>query len=242
MVYKAYESLDDCLHLGMRLKRRVRRASQCSSAGIDRHPNGGRTTAPAPAAKAGPKVAAARDARVPLRHKMGIFLDVANAALFLASDEAQFHHRRAASPVDGGALVHINESGEPILGSGSVILIPTKAALRSHNAKAAWSSNARRRSRTTLVKVFSGHIGYLWRGREIDDRLSATKRLTLTDRSSATPPPGRMPSSTAARVACRASSFRSLRSFTSTSVAPPTRITATPPASLASRSCNFSRS
>src|SRR6266699_478710 len=40
-----------------------------------------------------------------------------------------------------------------------------------------------------------------------------------------------MPSSTAARVACIASSTRSLRSFTSTSVAPPTRITATPPAS-----------
>jgi hypothetical protein len=39
-----------------------------------------------------------------------------------------------------------------------------------------------------------------------------------------------------------ASSTRSLRSFTSTSVAPPTRITATPPASLASRSCNFCRS
>src|SRR4030095_4115240 len=61
-------------------------------------------------------------------------------------------------------------------------------------------------------------------------------------RSRATPPPGRMPSSTAARVACIASSTRSLRSFTSTSVAPPTRITATPPASLARRSCSFSRS
>ena len=57
---------------------------------------------------------------------------------------------------------------------------------------------------------------------------------------SATPPPGRMPSSTAARVACIASSTRSLRSFTSISVAPPTRITATPPASLARRSCSFS--
>src|SRR5215203_5034296 len=49
-----------------------------------------------------------------------------------------------------------------------------------------------------------------------------------------------MPSSTAARVACMASSTRSLRSFTSTSLAPPTRITATPPASFASRSCSFS--
>jgi hypothetical protein len=53
---------------------------------------------------------------------------------------------------------------------------------------------------------------------------------------------GTMPSSTAARVAFRASSTRSLRSFTSTSVAPPTRMTATPPASFARRSCSFSRS
>src|SRR5438552_3569339 len=45
-------------------------------------------------------------------------------------------------------------------------------------------------------------------------------------RSRATPPPGTMPSSTAARVACIASSTRSLRSLTSTSVAPPTRTTA----------------
>ena len=61
-------------------------------------------------------------------------------------------------------------------------------------------------------------------------------------RSSAMPPPGTMPSSTAARVAFRASSTRSFFSFTSTSVEPPTRITATPPASLARRSCSFSRS
>src|SRR6516164_5964059 len=53
------------------------------------------------------KVAAARDARVPLRHKMGTPWDVANAALFLASDEANFI-TGVALPVDGGALVHIN--------------------------------------------------------------------------------------------------------------------------------------
>jgi hypothetical protein len=51
-----------------------------------------------------------------------------------------------------------------------------------------------------------------------------------------------MPSSTAARVAFNASSTRSFFSFTSTSVAPPTLMTATPPASFASRSCSFSRS
>jgi NAD(P)-dependent dehydrogenase (short-subunit alcohol dehydrogenase family) len=53
------------------------------------------------------EVAAARDARVPLRHKMGSPWDVANAALFLASDEANFI-TGVALPVDGGALVNIN--------------------------------------------------------------------------------------------------------------------------------------
>ncbi len=61
-------------------------------------------------------------------------------------------------------------------------------------------------------------------------------------RSRATPPPGRMPSSTAARVACRASSTRAFFCFMSASVLAPTEITATPPVSLASRSWNFSRS
>src|SRR6266540_4136282 len=61
-------------------------------------------------------------------------------------------------------------------------------------------------------------------------------------RSSATPPPGTMPSSTAARVADRASSMRCFFSLSSTSVAAPTWMTATPPASLARRSWSFSRS
>ena len=51
-----------------------------------------------------------------------------------------------------------------------------------------------------------------------------------------------MPSSTAARVAFSASSRRSFLSFSSTSVAAPTLITATPPASFARRSCSFSLS
>ena len=51
-----------------------------------------------------------------------------------------------------------------------------------------------------------------------------------------------MPSSTAALVALSASSMRSFFSFISASVAAPTLMTATPPASLASRSCSFSRS
>jgi NAD(P)-dependent dehydrogenase (short-subunit alcohol dehydrogenase family) len=49
------------------------------------------------------EIAAARDAKVPLRAKMGTAWDVANAALFLASDEAQFI-TGIALPVDGGAL------------------------------------------------------------------------------------------------------------------------------------------
>ena len=56
------------------------------------------------------------------------------------------------------------------------------------------------------------------------------------------PPPAMMPSSTAARVALRASSMRSLRFFSSVSVGAPTLITATPPANLAIRSLSFSRS
>ena len=52
------------------------------------------------------EVAAMRDARVPLRKKMGTAWDVANAALFLASDEANFISG-AALPVDGAALVKI---------------------------------------------------------------------------------------------------------------------------------------
>ena len=52
------------------------------------------------------EIAAARDAKVPLRSKMGTAWDVANAALFLASDEANFI-TGVALPVDGGALVKI---------------------------------------------------------------------------------------------------------------------------------------
>ena len=50
------------------------------------------------------EVAAERDAKVPLRRRMGTAWDVANAALFLASDEANFV-TGVALPVDGGALV-----------------------------------------------------------------------------------------------------------------------------------------
>src|SRR5258708_33210399 len=50
------------------------------------------------------EVEAERDAQVPLRQKMGTGWDVANAALFLASDEANFI-TGVTLPVDGGASV-----------------------------------------------------------------------------------------------------------------------------------------
>ncbi len=50
------------------------------------------------------EVAAMRDARVPLRHKMGTAWDVANAALFLASDEAGFITGVSLLVDGGGAL------------------------------------------------------------------------------------------------------------------------------------------
>jgi NAD(P)-dependent dehydrogenase (short-subunit alcohol dehydrogenase family) len=52
------------------------------------------------------EVVAERNAQVPLRHRMGTAWDVANAALFLASDEADFI-TGVALPVDGGALIKI---------------------------------------------------------------------------------------------------------------------------------------
>ena len=52
------------------------------------------------------EVAAERDAKVPLRGRMGTAWDVANAPLFLASDEANFI-TGVALPVDGGSLVRI---------------------------------------------------------------------------------------------------------------------------------------
>src|SRR5882757_6355302 len=50
------------------------------------------------------EVEAERDSKVPLRKKMGTGWDVANAALFLASDEASFI-TGVTLPVDGGASV-----------------------------------------------------------------------------------------------------------------------------------------
>ena len=72
--------------------------------------------------------------------------------------------------------------------------------------------------------------------------MASVSNATLPAWMSATPPPGTMPSSTAAFALRTASSMRCLRSFSSTSVAAPALMTATPPASLARRSWSFSRS
>jgi NAD(P)-dependent dehydrogenase (short-subunit alcohol dehydrogenase family) len=52
------------------------------------------------------EIAAGRNARVPLRGRMGTGWDVAHAALFLASDEANFI-TGAARPVDGGEQLNV---------------------------------------------------------------------------------------------------------------------------------------
>jgi NAD(P)-dependent dehydrogenase (short-subunit alcohol dehydrogenase family) len=52
------------------------------------------------------EIIAERNAKVPLRKKGGSGWDIANAALFLASDEAQFI-TGVSLPVDGGTLVKI---------------------------------------------------------------------------------------------------------------------------------------
>ena len=53
------------------------------------------------------EVAATRDARVPLRRKMGSAWDVANAAPVSRVRRGEFHHRRCAAGRWRG-LVHIN--------------------------------------------------------------------------------------------------------------------------------------
>lgn len=73
--------------------------------------------------------------------------------------------------------------------------------------------------------------------------LAASSLLTAsTHLRSASPPTGTMPSATAALVELMASSSASFLAFISASVGAPTRITATPPDILASRSSSFSLS
>src|ERR1019366_3826823 len=74
---------------------------------------------------------------------------------------------------------------------------------------------------------------------DVDADLNVAELLELLDglhgaqQRHAAPPPGTMPSSTAAFMACMASSTRAFFSFISVSVAAPTLMMATPPTSLA---------
>jgi len=73
--------------------------------GPDGHADGGRHPR-AQHNKTRDQVAAERNAKVALRGRMGTGWDVANAALFLASDEANFI-TGVELPVDGGALIRV---------------------------------------------------------------------------------------------------------------------------------------
>ena len=78
--------------------------------------------------------------------------------------------------------------------SGDASRACARAGAIEHGEKSTWQSRTalpqcqgstvvqrrcRRRSRTTLVKVFPGHIGHRWRGRKINDRLSAWRADVL---------------------------------------------------------------
>ena len=71
-------------------ERRVRRARQLHPARPHEHADGRRHARPRTWGTPRAEVEAARNARVPLRKRMGTGWDVAYAALFLASDEANF--------------------------------------------------------------------------------------------------------------------------------------------------------
>ena len=83
---------------------RVRRARELHPAGPDEHADGDRD--PRRAGHAAGDVIAARDRRVPLGRKMGTAWDVAYAALFLHSDEAQFI-TGISMRVDGGQSLDV---------------------------------------------------------------------------------------------------------------------------------------
>ena len=70
------------------------------------------------------EVEAERDAKVPLRQKMGTGWDVANAALFLASDEASFI-TGVTLPVDGGSSVRRGYGENRRVGKGANCAVPT---------------------------------------------------------------------------------------------------------------------
>ena len=96
---------------------------------------------------------------------------------------------------------------------------------------AIWRIGSSRARRTILNPTFSSSV-----------RSSGIVLRALEASIRASPPPGTIPSSRAARVAAIVSSTRNFFSFISVSVLAPTLITATPPESLARRFCSCSLS
>ena len=110
------------------------------------------------------EVEAERDAKVPLRHKMGTGWDVANAALFLASDEASFitgvtlaggrrRERAAGIDRDGSAsdrpcahsrrserAVHRQRFASRTYGSQTLMVRRRDSAVSNHEARLCHSS------------------------------------------------------------------------------------------------------
>ena len=121
-------------------------------------------------------------------------------------------------------------ASKPTPGSLSLTLLMITAPSSPAFAEI-WNRGASSAFRITFTPVFSS-----------PSVVSSSFATCLVAWIYADPPPAMIPYSTAALVAARASSIRSFASFISVSVAAPTRITATPPASLASLSCSFSRS
>ena len=96
---------------------RLWHSRQLHPAGPDGHADGGRHARPRQQ-RSRAEVAAARDARVPLRGKMGTGWDVANAALFLASDEANF----ITGVAFRSTAAHWSKSADRMLYSGNLFL------------------------------------------------------------------------------------------------------------------------
>ncbi len=130
------------------------------------------------------------------------------------------------------ASTRFSYSSLSALKPSSVFMSRTLATTTAPSWPAFWAicrSGSSRQRRMMLTPTFSSPSAF-------------TDSTAFVVRSRATPPPGTIPSSTAALVACIASSTRAFFSFISVSVAAPTLITATPPTSLARRSWSFSRS
>ena len=112
----------------------------------------------------------------------------------------------------------------PAFLTSATTTLPSRPALL-----AIWRTGSSIARRTILIPVFTSPSA---------SSLSRAGRMS----TKVVPPPATIPSSTAARVAFKASSTRYFLSFISTSVAAPISITATPPDSLARRSWSFSLS